>query len=25
VGAVGTFTVVPGHSGRWEAVGIVAG
>ena len=24
VGAVGTFTVVPGRSGRWEAVGIVS-
>ncbi|CAB4727275.1 MAG: hypothetical protein F2754_11330 [Actinobacteria bacterium] len=25
VGTVGVFSLVPGHSGRWEAVGIVSG
>ena len=25
VGAVGTFTLVAGHRGRWEAVGITKG
>ena len=25
VGASGVFSLVPGHSGRWEAVGIVSG